>query len=152
MEKQRARYAAAVDSLSDADRTRLILVARPRVSSLAEAARTSHELAEIGIRNQHLAINGLTPEADMGDALAASLVARDHAALDGMDDALAKLPQSRFALRPENLVGLDALRRINTPVELAQGAPRKADTDLPPLASLVDGIEAAGKGLVMTMG
>ena len=152
LEKQRARYAAAVDSLSDADRTRLILVARPRVSSLAEAARTSHELAEIGIRNQHLAINGLMPEADMGDALAASLVARDHAALDGMDDALAKLPQSRFALRPENLVGLDALRRMNTPVELAQGAARTADIDLPSLAALVDGIEASGKGLVMTMG
>ncbi|MFN2332785.1 MAG: ArsA-related P-loop ATPase, partial [Halomonas sp.] len=117
-----------------------------------EAARTSGELAEIGIRNQHLAINGLMPEADMGDALAASLVARDHAALDGMDDALAKLPQSRFALRPENLVGLEALRRMNTPVELAQGAARTADTDLPPLASLVDGIEASGKGLVMTMG
>ena len=39
LEKQRARYAAAVESLSDAARTRLILVARPRASSLAEAAR-----------------------------------------------------------------------------------------------------------------
>lgn len=78
LEKQRARYAAAVASLSDAARTRLILVARPRASSLAEAARTSLELAEIGIGNQHLAINGLMPEDAMGDALAASLIARDR--------------------------------------------------------------------------
>jgi len=75
LEKQRARYTAAVESLSDAARTRLILVARPRMSSLTEAARTSRELAEIGIVNQHLAINGLMPDQDMGDALAASLIA-----------------------------------------------------------------------------
>ncbi|MDP3961269.1 MAG: arsenical pump-driving ATPase [Pseudorhodobacter sp.] len=152
LEKQRARYSAAVDSLSDATRTRLILVARPRVSSLAEAARTSAELAAIGIANQHLAINGLMPDDDMGDALAAALIARDHAALDGMDKHLAALPQSRFALRPENLVGLDALRRINAPVGLAKPAPRQTDTDLPPLSALIDGIEAPGKGLIMTMG
>lgn len=152
LEKQRARYAAAVASLSDAARTRLILVARPRTSSLAEAARTSHELAEIGITNQHLAINGLMPEDAQGDALAASLIARDRAALDGMDGALAALPQARFALRPEKLVGLDALRRMATPVDLSAAKARKADTDLPPLSALVDGIEAAGKGLVMTMG
>ena len=152
LEKQRERYAAAVATLSDGARTRLILVARPRASSLSEAARTSRELAEIGIRNQHLAINGLMPADDRGDALAASLIARDHAALDRMDKALAALPQSRFALRPENLVGLDALRRMNAPVDLANAAPRRIEADLPPLSALVDGIEAAGRGLVMTMG
>ncbi|MFN4153852.1 MAG: arsenical pump-driving ATPase [Paracoccaceae bacterium] len=152
LEKQRARYAAAVDSLSDAARTRLILVARPRVSSLAEAARTSGELADIGIGNQHLAINGLMPDEAMGDTLATSLIARDRAALDGMDARLAALPQTRFALRPENLVGLDALRRMNTPLTLTGAASRSADTDLPSLSALVDGIEAAGRGLVMTMG
>jgi len=152
LEKQRERYAAAVATLSDGARTRLILVARPRASSLSEAARTSRELAEIGIRNQHLAINGLMPADDRGDALAASLIARDHAALDRMDKALAALPQSRFALRPENLVGLDALRRMNAPVDLANAAPRRIKADLPPLSARVDGIEAAGRGLVMTMG
>lgn len=152
LEKQRARYAAAVDSLSDAARTRLILVARPRVSSLAEAARTSRELADIGIGNQHLAINGMMPDEDMGDALAARLIACDRAALGGMDPHLAALPQTRFALRPENLVGLDALRRMEAPVELTKAALRITDTDLPSLAALVDGIEATGKGLIMTMG
>ncbi|ULB12466.1 arsenical pump-driving ATPase (plasmid) [Cereibacter azotoformans] len=152
LEKQRTRYAAAVDSLSDAARTRLILVARPRVSSLAEAARTSRELAGIGIANQHLAINGLMPDDAMGCALAASLIARDRAALAGMDAPLAALPQSRFMLRPENLVGLDALRRMGAPVDLASAAPRAPDRDLPPLADLIHGLEAAGRGLVMTMG
>ncbi|MFN4204766.1 MAG: arsenical pump-driving ATPase [Agrobacterium albertimagni] len=152
LEKQRARYAAAVESLSDFVRTRLILVARPRVSSLAEAARTSRELADTGIGKQHLAINGLMPDEDMGDALASALIARDRAALDGMDTQLAALPQSRFVLRPENLVGLAALRRMNTPVVLTKAMPRTADTDLPPLAALIDEIAPAGHGLIMTMG
>lgn len=138
LEKQRTRDAAAVESLSDAARTRLILMARPRNTSLSEAARTSRELAEIGIANQHLAINGLMPEQDMGDALAVAMIARDRAALAGMDADLAALPQSRFLLRPENLVGLDA--------------PCRFEIDLPPLADLIDGIKAPGKGLIMTMG
>ncbi|WFE75313.1 arsenical pump-driving ATPase [Roseinatronobacter sp. S2] len=152
LEQSRARYAAAVDSLSDGARTRLILVTRPRASSLTEAARTSRELADIGIGNQHLAINGLMPDKDLGDDLAAALIMRDTAAIDGMDSHLAALPQTRFALRPENLVGLAALRRMTAPVALDRVAPRTADGDLPPLSALVDGIEAAGKGLVMTMG
>ncbi len=152
LEKQRTRYAAAVESLSDGARTRLILVARPRVTSLSEAARTSFELAGIGIANQHLAINGMMPDQDMGDALARAMIARERAAITGIDAGLKALPQSRFALRPENLVGLDALRRMAAPVDMAEAAPRQTDTYLPPLAALVDGIEAPGKGLVMTMG
>jgi len=153
LDKQRTRYGAAVDSLSDGALTRLILVARPRTTSLAEAARTSLELAEIGISNQHLAINGVMSRDDEGDALAASLIAREQAAIDAMAPALAALPQSRFALRPENLVGLAALRRMGQPVSLGAAPARDAEIgELPPLARLIDGIEAPGKGLVMTMG
>ncbi|MDM7459670.1 MAG: TRC40/GET3/ArsA family transport-energizing ATPase [Paracoccus sp. (in: a-proteobacteria)] len=76
LEKQRSRYAAAIDSLSDASRARFVLVARPRASSLAEAARTSGELARNGINNRHLAINGLMPDDARGDDLAKDLSAR----------------------------------------------------------------------------
>jgi len=155
LEKQRTRYRAAVDSLSDASLTRLILVARPRASALAEAARTSGELATIGIANQRLAINGVMPQdaESARDPLAAALAARDAAAIAGMDAALARLPQSRFSLRPENLVGLAALRRLAADAPAAASASlRDRMPDLPPLATLVDEIAKAGKGLVMTMG
>ncbi len=153
LDKQRAQYAAAVDSLSDGALTRLILVARPRTTSLSEAARTARELAEIGIANQHLAINGVMTGDDAGDTLAAAMIARDRAAITAMDPELARLPQSRFALRPENLVGLDALRRMGQPVSLdTGGAAADRIGDLPPLARLIDDIERPGKGLVMTMG
>lgn len=155
LEKQRDRYAAAVDRLSDATITRLILVARPQQSALAEVARTSGELAAIGIKNQQLAINGMMPTETGGDPLAAALLKRDQEALAGMTTEVAALPRKVFALRSENLVGLDALKRFAAG---AQDTPENTEvqalnnTDFPKLSELVDGIEAPGKGLVMFMG
>lgn len=155
LEKQREKYAAAVDRLSDGDTTRMILVARPRQSALNEVARTSQELAAIGIKNQQLAINGMMPTDTGGDALAAALLKRDQDALAGISDAVKTLPRKTFALRSENLVGLEALKRF------ASGAPDSPEArpatpaeshDYPPLADLIDGIEVPGKGLVMFMG
>ena len=155
LKKQRDRYAAAVDRLSDAKTTRLILVARPRHSALAEVARTSKELASIGIKNQQLAINAMMPTETIGDPLAAALLKRDQEALASMTAEVGALPRKVFALRSENLVGLDALKRF------AAGAtdmPKSANvqalnsSDFPMLGELVDGIEAPGKGLVMFMG
>ncbi|KDE38826.1 Arsenical pump-driving ATPase [Nitrincola lacisaponensis] len=153
LEKQRERYAAAVNSLSNADMTRMILVARPRSSSLAEAARTHRELADIGIRNQQLAINGLMPDEALDDALAVSMIHRERGAMDAMDADLASLVRHDFYLRPENLVGIDALRRMSQPINgLQAGAKHQAMADLPFLSRLIDGLEEAGKGLIMTMG
>ena len=61
LEKQRARYKEAVDSLADPQRTRLILVARAQMSTLREVARTHEELAKIGLSQQYLVINGVLP-------------------------------------------------------------------------------------------
>ena len=156
LEKQRARYEAAVDRLADPAETRLILVARPHRSAFAEAARTSRELAAIGITNQQLAINGVMPADAAGDPLASALIGKDQAAIGAMDGDLARLPRKTFLLRAENLVGTDALRRFarderantdNTaPVE------RHSADKLPRLGQLVDEIERPGKGLIMLMG
>jgi arsenite/tail-anchored protein-transporting ATPase len=155
LEKQRERYAAAVDRLADATTTRLVLVARPSTSALAEAARTAAELEAIGLANQHLAINGaLTADAE-DDALARSLAARDTAAITAMAPALARLPRTTFSLRGENLVGIDALDRFvrGAPVPAPETVPAGAAMfDLPTLSTLVDAIEQDGKGLVMFMG
>lgn len=153
LEKQRERYAAAVNSLSSADMTRMILVARPRSSSLAEAARAYRELADIGIHNQQLAINGLMPDEALDDALAVSLVHRERCAIDAMDTDLASLVRHYFYLRPENLVGVEALRQMSQPISgLQDSAKHQTMTDLPSLSRLIDGLEEAGKGLIMTMG
>ena len=155
LEKQRERYGEAVNRLADAASTRLILVARPRQSALSEVARTSKELAAIGIRNQQLAINGMMPGDTGGDPLATALLQRDEKALAAMAPEIAALPRATFALRPENLVGLDALKRF---VQGLPGDAGKAPADtvanqpLPTLGALIDDIASPGKGLVMFMG
>ena len=155
LEKQRDRYAAAVDRLSDSATTRLVLVARPRQSALAEVGRTSIELASIGIKNQHLAINGMMPNDTGGDPLAEALLKRDQDALANMAPEVAALPRATFALRSENLVGIDALKRFVARDEDSAVAPVSAPAHLsefPSLGDLVDDIERPGKGLIMFMG
>jgi arsenite-transporting ATPase len=71
-----------------------------------------------------------------------------------MPENLAHLPRSMLYLKPFNLVGLDALRVLfteSTPVLPDPGA-TLTTVDLPELASLVEDLSRAGKGLVMTMG
>ncbi len=155
LEKQRTRYAAAVDRLSDKSFTRLILVARPRQSALSEVDRTSKELAAIGITNQQLAINGMMPQETGSDPLSAALMQRDQDALGSMTAEVAALPREVFALRSENLVGIDALTRFaagQPEVMLATQSDVTKEPDLPTLGTLVDDIEHSGKGLIMFMG
>ena len=157
LEKQRTRYAAAVDRLSDGSSTRLILVARPRDSALAEAARTARELADIGISNQQLAINGVMPAVESGDPLADALRQRDRAAIGRVATDIAALPRAIFPLQPMNLVGIGALRRFATGSSETNGGGTRARSvsgqrPLPSLGVLIDALEAPGKGLIMLMG
>jgi arsenite-transporting ATPase len=155
LEKQRTQYAAAVAALADPARTRLVLVARAQGASLREAARTHGELAAIGLSQQYLVINGLFPADDAGsDPLAAAICQREQAALAAMPADLLPMPTDHIALKPFNLVGLDALRHL-----LVTSPPLSSSTLLaqpkiaaPSLSTLVDEIALDGHGLVMLMG
>lgn len=156
LEKQRSQYKEAVEALADAGRTRLILVARAQGATLREAKRTHDELAEIGLSQQHLVINGVFPPADAAhDLLALAICDREQAALANMPAALRALPTDQIGLKPFNLVGLNALRQLLEPAT-AQGAqtfaPAHARINAPSLSALVDDIAADGHGLIMLMG
>lgn len=154
LEKQREQYKAAVDALADPARTRLVLVARAQRATLQEVARTRQELAAIGLTHQHLVVNGVLPanEAD-DDPLAEAIVAREAAALNALPPDLRQLPRDMVPLLPFNLVGVQALRAMLVPAARArESVPRLPELDLPPLADLVEAIEADGHGLVMVMG
>jgi len=155
LEKQRSQYKAAVDALADPLRTRLVLVARAQVSTLREAARTHEELAGIGLSRQYLVINGVLPMAEAaGDDLAAAICQREAAAIAALPLGLRALPCDQLALKPFNLVGLDALRQLLSPLSPGLSVRENAPIALqaPDLTTLVDGIAADGHGLVMLMG
>ncbi len=157
LEKQRLQYKAAVDALADGSATTLVLVSRPQHAALCEAARTSVELAGLGIRNQRLVVNGLMPTAHAADPLAVAMAARDKAALDNLPPALRPLPTTRIALQPHNLIGIAPLRALLNPSaalpEPADNATTAPDVSgVPSLSDLVAQIEQDGHGLIMVMG
>lgn len=155
LEKQREQYKAAVDALADGNRTRLILVARAQQSTLREVARTHQELASIGLKQQYLVINGILPKIEAeNDALAAAIYKREQSALNAIPEVLKLLPQDKVALKPFDLVGLDALREllVDTPYHAHIAANSTVALNKPSLSKLVDGIAADGHGLVMLMG
>ncbi len=155
LEKQREQYKAAVDALADGKRTRLILVARAQQSTLREVARTHEELAGIGLKQQHLVINGILPRIEAEtDTLAAAIYKREQTALNAIPEVLKQLPQDLVALKAFDLVGLDALRQLltDTPYQQHGNNESAIEVDKPSLSQLVDSIAEDGHGLVMTMG
>lgn len=117
LDRHKAVYAAAVTTLADPHRTRVILVARPSRSALAEIARTRTELAAIGMNNQYVVVNGVLPDTIQAtDPLAAAVHRRERAALAAMPDTVADLPRDLIELKPANIVGTDALTTFSTPL------------------------------------
>ena len=156
LEKQREQYKAAVGALADSNRTRLILVARAQQAALREAARTYEELAAIGLQRQYVVINGILPRIEAeNDPLAAAIYEREQAALVAMPDVLKSLlPGDQVMLKPFDLVGLDALRKllIDTEPRTQARVGSPIELDEPVLSELVESIAEDGHGLVMLMG
>ncbi len=164
LDKQRHQYEQAVAELANNHKTTVVLVSRPQKASLAEAERTSRELATLGIVNQHLVINGVMPDTGSSDPLAIALRQRETAALQNLPNTLATLPKSQVALQPRNMVGVAALRELFSapPPEVSlsltsEVSPSSETTShisasLPTLSSLIDSIESEGHGLVMVLG
>ena len=155
LEKQRVIYENAVAALADGERTTLVLVSRAQRAALTEAERTSDELAAIGVRNQRLILNGLFEAVD-GDPVALALQQRGAAALANAGAFLNRMRVSKVPLRANNLVGIPALRAITQngiqiePPHVGSFGEILPTTET--LASLVDDIAKAGRGVVMTMG
>ena len=153
--KQRTQYKEAVDALAAPLHTRMVLVSRAQNATLQEVARTSQELAAIGISQHYLVINGLLPESETRhDDLAKAIFAREQAALSAMPEILKALPCDHLTLKSFNLVGLDALRQLlteNVPQQLPE-RDQPITINAPGLSSLVDEIAADSHGLIMFMG
>ena len=157
LEKQRAQYAAAVEQLANPQMTKIVLVSRPQHTALAEAARTSRELAQLGVHNQQLIVNGLRHKDD-GSVRADQIRHRlEQEIRRSLPMELTSLPLDMVWLRPENMVGLDALRSLldAEPSALAAGTPPFIGSPIEPaeqLSTLIDQIEQSGRGVVMVLG
>ncbi len=141
----RELYARSAAALRDPAVTRLVLVTRPERSAITEAERTRKELAELGIGNAHLVVNGVFRASSATDPIATALEQRGLRALGALPPGLSELPRTEVPLVADAPVSLGA--------EVA-----RSDRDREPLArditleALVHEVALAGHGVIMTMG
>jgi len=152
---QKALYAASHAALRDSARTTLVLVARPDRPSLREAERTRAELAQLGILNVHLILNGIFKATDSSDVVAVAMEDQANQALEDLPEGLLGLPRTMIPLLPYGLVGIPALRSMGTTERAPLAFPSGGSIDssrFDTLASLTGSLADLGKGVVMTMG
>lgn len=155
LKTQRERYARTVGALADPMLTAIMLVARPERVALMEAARTSTELGGQAMNNQLLVINGVFHATDRSDPLAAAFERRGAEALLHIPEEVASLPRAEIPLIGSNIVGLDALRSLFSPLQRPNAGafgPVVLPQDISCLADLVDELSRSEHGLVMVMG
>ena len=154
LKMQEARFNQALAALSNPALTSVVLVARPEVSALAEAARTSVELKALGLTQQRLIVNGVFHASVPDDAVAQAIDTQGQQALAHMPEALRALPQDEVPLRAMDNVGLPALRAL-----LSEAPPPPSGSAMvvdplqgQSLQQLVDELAQQSHGLIMVMG
>ncbi len=144
-------YQKAVETLSDASKTTLLLVSRPEDTPLKEANRASKELSDIGVKNQALIINGVLSSFD--DSISESLYRKQQAALSTIPQELKELTTYTIPLRAYNITGIGKVRAFLTSDSLiSQENTIKERSILPPFQSIVDDLYHSNKKVIFTMG
>jgi arsenite-transporting ATPase len=153
LEQRKEIYKQAVKTLADANETNLILVSRPELSPLLEAARSSYELQALGIKNQILVINAILGDMDESDAVSKQLYDKQQAALHQIPDSLKKFPSYSVPLRSYNLSTIANIRRmLHEDVLADQEGDYKPLTEELTEEDLIDDLYKSGKRVVFVMG
>lgn len=155
LEGKKELYTKAVASLSDAEKTTLLLIARPDNSSLLEANRASAELKEIGIRNQLLIVNGLLQTHQPEDQVSAAFYSRQRQALKETPAALKQVMTFALPFVSYSLTGVANLRYLFSSYAFttfeAEEATREA-LELPGLNQVIDDFSEKNTRVIFTMG
>ena len=112
LESKKDVYKRAVETLSDKTLNTLLLVSRPERVPLKEAERASKELADIGVNNQVLIINGVLSSYD--DSVSENFFSKQLNAIEKMPEKLKKLKSFQIPLRAYNITGIENLRSLLT--------------------------------------
>lgn len=150
LENKKAMYKQAVETLADSLQTTLILVSRPEVSPLKEAARASQELAELGVTNQTMVINGVLAAYD--DSISESLYRKQQQALATMPPDLVSLTTYHIPLRAYNITGIDNVRAFLTQNHATLRDEVIQSQSIPKLSDVIDDLYRSNKKVIFTMG
>lgn len=159
LKEQKLMFEKVVAALKEPTQTLLVLVSRAEAMSFQEAVRASSELGELGLKNQHLIINGVFTAAS-DDPIAAAFAEKADMAIAAMPVELKHLPTTHVPFHPAGVIGVAALQSVY------RDQPDRMSPELLHLEAGVDAvsrrisgwqsflqeIEAEGKGVIMTMG
>lgn len=150
LEAKKEVYKNAVGTLSDDKLTTLILVSRPEETPLKEAERASKELAELGVKNQMLIINGILSTYD--DNLSHRLYEKQQKALASMPEGLRDISTYSIPLRAYNITGIARVRAL-LKEDFVEGKTEETLTEsILSLDSVIDELYQSGKKVIFTMG
>ncbi|MFS2553289.1 arsenical pump-driving ATPase [Parabacteroides merdae] len=152
LEERKGIYKQAVSTLSDEKVTSLVLVARPDLAPLKEAARSSHELNLLGIKNQILIINGVLQHSDDNDNVTRLLSERQNSALYNIPEELKGYPMYSVPLRSYNLSNIENIRKMLSSDNIIPEGDHKPLEGEKNLDDLVDDLFSSGKRVIFTMG
>jgi arsenite-transporting ATPase len=153
LEDRKEIYKLAVKTLTDNSMTTLFLVSRPDETPLKEVERSSNELLDIGIKAQHLIINGVLENYDANDTISKQLYERQQKALNNRSEALLKLTTYIVPLRSYNMTGIENIRNMLTAdISTQANTVELKDTHFQTLENLIDDLYTSGKRVIFTMG
>lgn len=155
LEGKKEMYAKAVASLSDREKTTLLLIARPDNSSLLEADRASGELKEIGIRNQLLIVNGLLQTHQPEDAVSTAFYSRQRQALQETPEALKQVMTYALPFVSYSLTGVENLRHLFSSYAMTTFEVEDTNEEalaLPGLNQVIEDFSEKNTRVIFTMG
>ncbi len=160
LKKQKAMYEKVINALKDERKTLLVLVAHAEKITLLEAEKAGNELRELGLKNQHLVINGIFEEKSE-DQVARSFAIKSGNALGAIPAGIGNLPQTRISFRPQGVLGINALRELcgndrgtftETSYDELNSSVRDILKEITNWNDLINELESRGCGVIMTMG
>jgi arsenite-transporting ATPase len=150
LDSKKEMYKKAVETLSDAKLTTLILVSRPEDVPLKEAERASKELSDLGVNNQTLVINGVLSAYD--DSVSEGLYRKQQKALVQMPKDLQGLRTYQIPLRAYSITGIENVRALLTSDHFTIRDEKLHAQTVLQLQDVVDDLYRTKKKVIFTMG
>ena len=153
---KKSLYESASGNLKNGALTVIYLVTRPQKLAVAEAARTSRELTELGVKNQAVVFNYVLETRVEGDKLSESFYQTQREVMEKLPDEFKSFEKFVGYLKPFNIVGIENIRALLTGKEPAahedEGKNEAALAKAAPFSKLIDVLYLSGKKVIFAMG
>lgn len=112
LKEQKRLFEQVLASLKNPEKTLLTFVTRPEPMAFSEVSKTAGELQQMGLKNNHLIINGIF-KASSNDKIALSFEKKTIEAIKSIPENLKIMLTTKVSFYPNGLIGVKALKSIH---------------------------------------